>query len=41
MIARLSNLRNRPVVFGHLTGLTVAVFDELAVLRQVAGGLGA
>ena len=30
MIARLDNLRNQPVVFGHLTGLTVAVFDELA-----------
>jgi hypothetical protein len=30
MIARLDNLRQRPVVFGHLTGLTVAAFDELA-----------
>jgi hypothetical protein len=30
MIARLENLRQSPVVFGHLTGLTVAVFDELA-----------
>src|SRR3954465_11227269 len=30
MIARLARLRNRPVVFGHLTGLTVAAFDELA-----------
>jgi hypothetical protein len=30
MIARLENLRKSPVVFGHLTGLTVAVFDELA-----------
>jgi hypothetical protein len=30
MIARLANLRKQPVVFGHLTGLTVAVFDELA-----------
>src|SRR5947209_5914436 len=30
MIARLDRLRNQPVVFGHLTGLTVAVFDELA-----------
>ena len=30
MIARLDNLRKLPVVFGHLTGLTVAVFDELA-----------
>ncbi len=30
MIARLDNLRKQPVVFGHLTGLTVAVFDELA-----------
>jgi hypothetical protein len=30
MIARLDNLRKHPVVFGHLTGLTVAVFDELA-----------
>jgi hypothetical protein len=30
MIARLEKLRKSPVVFGHLTGLTVAVFDELA-----------
>jgi hypothetical protein len=30
MIARLDNLREQPVVFGHLTGLTVAAFDELA-----------
>src|SRR5947209_7722567 len=30
MIARLDNLRKHPSVFGHLTGLTVAVFDELA-----------
>jgi hypothetical protein len=30
MIARLDNLRKQPVVFGHLTGLTVAVFDALA-----------
>lgn len=30
MIARLENLRKSPVVFCHLTGLTVAVFDELA-----------
>src|SRR5829696_4568652 len=30
MIARLANLRNHPAVFKHLTGLTVAVFDELA-----------
>jgi len=30
MIARLENLRARPQVFGHLTGLTVAAFDELA-----------
>jgi len=29
MIARLDNLRKQPVVFGHLTGLTVGVFDEL------------
>ena len=34
MIARLANLRAHPVVFKHLTGLTVAVFDELAA--QVA-----
>jgi hypothetical protein len=34
MIARLANLRTHPVVFKHLTGLTVAVFDELAA--QVA-----
>src|SRR5215210_7758329 len=30
MIARLDTLRTRPVVFRHLTGLTVAAFDELA-----------
>ena len=30
MIARLDNLRKQPVVFQHLTGLAVAVFDELA-----------
>lgn len=30
MIARLDNLRKHPVVFVHLTGLTVAVFDALA-----------
>jgi hypothetical protein len=30
MIARLDNLRNQPVVFQHLSGLSVAVFDELA-----------
>ena len=30
MIARLDNLRKRPVVFRHLTGLSVAAFDELA-----------
>ena len=30
MIARLDNLRQQPIVFGHLTGLTVAAFDELA-----------
>ena len=30
MIARLDNLRKHPGVFGHLTGLTVAAFDELA-----------
>ena len=30
MIARLGNLRKHPVVFEHLTGLAVAVFDELA-----------
>jgi hypothetical protein len=34
MIARLANLRAHPVVFKHLTGLTVAVFDEL--VAQVA-----
>jgi len=34
MIARLAHLRNHPRVFGHLTGLTVAAFDELAA--QVA-----
>jgi hypothetical protein len=30
MIARLDNLRKQPVVFRHLTGLSVAVFDALA-----------
>ncbi len=30
MIARLDNLRKQPSVFRHLTGLTVAAFDELA-----------
>ncbi|HEY1191507.1 MAG TPA: transposase family protein [Gemmata sp.] len=30
MIACLEHLRKSPVVFGHLTGLTAAVFDELA-----------
>ncbi len=30
MIARLDNLRTQPSVFRHLTGLTVAAFDELA-----------
>ena len=30
MIARLDSLRKHPVVFEHLTGLTVAAFDELA-----------
>ncbi|WP_246523037.1 helix-turn-helix domain-containing protein [Gemmata palustris] len=30
MIARLENLRKSSVVFGHLTGLTVAAFDALA-----------
>ena len=30
MIARLDNLRKYPAVFQHLTGLTVAAFDELA-----------
>src|SRR5438874_13236989 len=30
MIARLDTLRQHPAVFGHLTGLTVAAFDELA-----------
>src|SRR4029450_11715995 len=30
MIARLDNLRKHSVVFKHLTGLTAAVFDELA-----------
>jgi hypothetical protein len=30
MIARLDNLRKHPAVFRHLTGLTVAVFDESA-----------
>ncbi|WP_246524951.1 hypothetical protein [Gemmata palustris] len=30
MIARLDNLRKCAAVFRHLTGLTVAAFDELA-----------
>ena len=30
MIARLDHLRKHPAVFGHLTGITVAAFDELA-----------
>ena len=30
MIARLDHLRGHPSVFRHLTGLTVAAFDELA-----------
>lgn len=30
MIARLANLRSRPSVFRHLTGVTVGVFDDLA-----------
>jgi hypothetical protein len=30
MIARLESLRKHAVAFGHLTGLTVAAFDELA-----------
>ena len=30
MIARLATLRKQPVVFQHLTGLAVAVFDALA-----------
>lgn len=30
MIARLDHLRKHPAVFKHLTGLAVAVFDELA-----------
>src|SRR5436305_10459158 len=30
MIGRLDHLRKHPTVFRHLTGLTVAVFDELA-----------
>lgn len=30
MIARLDNLRKHPAVFRHLTGLPVAVFDDLA-----------
>ena len=30
MIACLDHLRKRPVVFRHLTGLTVAAFDQLA-----------
>ena len=36
MIARLDNLRKSPVVFQHLTGLTVAVFDELAAQAVAA-----
>jgi hypothetical protein len=38
MIARLANLRAHPVVFKHLTGLTVAAFDELAA--QVVPAIG-
>ncbi len=30
MIARLDHLRKHPIVFEHLTGLPVAVFDALA-----------
>jgi DDE superfamily endonuclease/Helix-turn-helix of DDE superfamily endonuclease len=30
MIARLDHLRTQPAVFAHLTGLTVAAFDQLA-----------
>jgi hypothetical protein len=30
MIARVDNLRKRPAVFRHLTGITVEVFDALA-----------
>jgi hypothetical protein len=30
VIAKLERLRNHPTVFRHLTGLTVAAFDELA-----------
>jgi hypothetical protein len=30
MIARLDHLRQHPAVFGHLTGVTPLVFDELA-----------
>lgn len=30
MIARLATLRKQPIVFQHLTGLAVTVFDELA-----------
>ena len=30
MIARLDNLRKHPVVFRHLTGITVEVFEALA-----------
>ena len=29
-IACLDSLRKRPAVFGHLSGLTIAAFDELA-----------
>ena len=32
MIARLDNLRKHPAVFQHLTGVTAAVFDELAAV---------
>ena len=39
MIARLANLRKHRVVFEHLTGLTVAVFDGLA--RELVPGLEA
>jgi hypothetical protein len=39
MIARLDHLRGHPAVFAHLTGVTVAVFDELAA--EVAPALDA
>lgn len=38
MIARLDHLRKHPAVFRHLTGLTVAVFDELAAAVVLGGG---